>query len=266
MTKQDVIVASFPKSGTTWLSEIVYLLTNNLDFKAAQSENLEWRVPYIEYVWPPKVELLSRPEPRILKTHLPLDLLPDDVRSGRSARIIYILRDPRDVVLSYYNFAKNFVPSGFKDKEGLAGFVHRFVQDRLPYSPWKENIRSYLMVAAEPGSHVLVVTYEELKEDLPKAIRKIDRFLNPSRLLSGKQIDMIAKHCSFEEMRNNPSTNFDWWVELGLWKNLDQIRFLNKGQVGSHKQGLTLEMRQQLEEKMKQESMEWTLIERRCTT
>ena len=48
---QDIFVASFPKSGTTWLQQVVYLLfhPDNPD-----SELMEWKFPYLEHVYPGK--------------------------------------------------------------------------------------------------------------------------------------------------------------------------------------------------------------------
>ncbi|XP_037074422.1 sulfotransferase 4A1-like [Pollicipes pollicipes] len=63
----DIFVASFPKSGTTWLQEVV------------------WRIVHGETGWTTRA---------LIKTHLPYDLLPESVRAG--AKVIYIDRDPRD--------------------------------------------------------------------------------------------------------------------------------------------------------------------------
>lgn len=54
MRPDDVIVASFPKSGTTWLQETVYLLCH---LSAEEPEKLkdavmETKFPYLEYPYP----------------------------------------------------------------------------------------------------------------------------------------------------------------------------------------------------------------------
>ncbi|CAH8578640.1 unnamed protein product [Heterobilharzia americana] len=143
----DVIVASYPKSGTTWLSEAVYLIVNRLNWIKAYSSNLEERVPYLEYIWPGPSTILRTPAPRVIKTHLPFHLLPEEVRNGECTRIVYIVRDPRDVVVSYYHFVRCFVPAGYQNLEGLEGFVRRFLDDKLPYSPWCRHVRSYYEAA-----------------------------------------------------------------------------------------------------------------------
>ena len=76
--KNDVWIISFPKSGTTWLQEIVFLICNDCDFEKAKSKSIEERVPFIEYPMPGIEFIKKMPErPRLIKTHLPLCLLPD---------------------------------------------------------------------------------------------------------------------------------------------------------------------------------------------
>lgn len=48
--KDDVFVLTFPKSGTTWMSELLWLLMNDLDFDTAKSEYIMLRIPFIEYL------------------------------------------------------------------------------------------------------------------------------------------------------------------------------------------------------------------------
>ncbi|VEL27201.1 unnamed protein product [Protopolystoma xenopodis] len=79
LSPTDVILASYPKSGTTWISELVFLLVTRLNWSAALRDNLEARVPYLEYIWPGPKEIACRPSPRLIKTHLPFYELPEEV-------------------------------------------------------------------------------------------------------------------------------------------------------------------------------------------
>lgn len=45
---EDIWVATFPRSGTTWMQELVWLIANKLDFSIAKREKLTKRVPYFE--------------------------------------------------------------------------------------------------------------------------------------------------------------------------------------------------------------------------
>lgn len=44
----DVFVCSYPRSGTTWLKEMVWLICNNLDYESAMGRLLNERFPFLE--------------------------------------------------------------------------------------------------------------------------------------------------------------------------------------------------------------------------
>ena len=104
--QDDVWVASFPKSGTTWLQEIVYLIVNNCDFQKAQERTLDERTPFITFSSSSSdINCIHELEsPRIFKTHLPYDFLPDGIEN--KSKVVYITRNPKDTCVSYFHFAK----------------------------------------------------------------------------------------------------------------------------------------------------------------
>ena len=95
----DIVIATYGKSGTTWLQQIV----SQLIFNGAEGLEVNEMSPWMDLRVPPKEVKLQAVEAqthrRFLKTHLPVDAL---VFSER-AKYIYIGRDGRDVVWSFYN-------------------------------------------------------------------------------------------------------------------------------------------------------------------
>ena len=77
LRSDDVIVASFPKSGTTWLQEIVYQLKSGKD--ETSDEVMETIFPYLEFPYPGLKDIEVRKGGRLIKTHLPCRLLPESV-------------------------------------------------------------------------------------------------------------------------------------------------------------------------------------------
>ncbi|KAJ7374486.1 Sulfotransferase, cytosolic, 1B, member [Desmophyllum pertusum] len=72
----DVFVVGFPKSGTTWMQEIVWQIFND---GVVHSETNFQRVPFLELASNPRIpqpDIKTMPSPRILKTHLPYDVIP----------------------------------------------------------------------------------------------------------------------------------------------------------------------------------------------
>ena len=88
----DRFVVSFPKNGTTWALNILYLLENN-GVPIPKSKNMDEFIPFLEFCGAEAVEKL--PKPRTIKTHLYRSLIPFDdeakyVFVGKS-RFVYLL-------------------------------------------------------------------------------------------------------------------------------------------------------------------------------
>jgi hypothetical protein len=79
--EDDVFIVTYPKSGTTWLQEIVYVIRNDCDFEAAKRESLDTRVPFLEFPLPGMPAIKNMKSPRSLKTHYPMSLLPENLEN-----------------------------------------------------------------------------------------------------------------------------------------------------------------------------------------
>lgn len=120
--KSDVWVASFPKSGTTWVQELVCLIESDADFEKVKSKSIEERSPFFEYP-SPGLKIINKMEsPRIIKTHMPIELLPESVETN--SKVIYVLRNPKDVTISFFYFVQMSTESGYKG--GLTEFIKLF--------------------------------------------------------------------------------------------------------------------------------------------
>ncbi|OEL22915.1 Cytosolic sulfotransferase 8 [Dichanthelium oligosanthes] len=101
----DIILATYPKCGTTWLKALAFAIANR-SLHAATGENhpllthlphafvanLEFPLRFLHPIT--ELEVLS--SPRLLCTHLPFPLLPSGV-SDLGCRIVYLCREPKDV-------------------------------------------------------------------------------------------------------------------------------------------------------------------------
>ena len=99
----DVIIATYAKSGTTWMQQIVAQLLFDADPGVAVAEMSPW----VDLRVPPKAVKLplleAQTHRRFMKTHLPVDAL----RFAPQAKYLYVGRDGRDVVWSMYNHHVN---------------------------------------------------------------------------------------------------------------------------------------------------------------
>jgi hypothetical protein len=117
----DTFLVSFPRSGNTW----VRFLISNLAYPGTEVSfsNIERLIP--DTSSQSSRTLKRTPRPRIVKSHEYFD--------ARYPKVIYIVRDPRDVALSYYDFSRK--SRHFDDSFSLEQYVSTFVQ-AVPWSTW----------------------------------------------------------------------------------------------------------------------------------
>ncbi|CAL1274355.1 unnamed protein product [Larinioides sclopetarius] len=234
----DIYVVSYPKTGTTWLQEIVYLIHSNVDIKSALTLGLNKRFPYIEHSMTNFSEVKNMGSPRLLKTHLPYSCLPEDILQ-KQCKMIYITRNPRDVAVSYYHFACMLKETQYKGN--FEQFFQRFYFDRTTYSP-------FLLHNLEFWNHrndknVLFLFYEDLKRDITSNLKKIAAFLDHK--LSPEDLISIKEHTDFKSMAKTESTALSEDSSIG-----NKGSFYRKGQVGDWKNYFTQDMIQMLDDKV----------------
>ncbi|XP_039434433.1 luciferin sulfotransferase-like [Culex pipiens pallens] len=250
----DVWVASYPKSGTTWCQEMVWLICNDLDYQRAADVNLVERFPSMKlsglFSRPddhrPFKEVLEMPRPRFIKTHLHVGLLPEAIWTVKP-KIVYVHRNPKSVAVSFYHHSASF--TGYKGT--LEDFTRSFMRDLQLYSPYHEHVIEYSQLSHL--DNVLVLKYEDMKQDLLPVLRRVCTFFN--KRFSDEQLATLSKHLSFESMKDNPAVNFSRMVNprTGLKvPSMDALpenqRFMRKGKATSYKEELSLELQTEIDE------------------
>lgn len=211
----DVWVVSFPKAGSTWLSNIVWQLQNNLDFsKEFLPANYNYLEPMIFYqayddnktdpeyadfrkISDAQLDLLDKePSPRLFKSHLPAHLLPTNIWTVRP-KLIYIYRDVKDVAISTYHMYKGYKYIAYKGS--MEDCFDSFLSDNFIYSPFFAHVKGYKKLVQ--FDHVLVLNYEQLVSNTFEEVRRISKFLN--RSYTNDQLKQLVEHVSFRNMNRS---------------------------------------------------------------
>jgi hypothetical protein len=199
----DVFVVSYPRSGNTWTR----FLIGNLVYQdePVTFANIESRLPEI-YFNPDRV-LRRLPRPRILKSH--------ECIQPHYRRVVYIVRDPRDVAVSYYHH--NIKARNIADDYGIADFVPRFIAGEFDakWGSWSDHILSWILLRQSSPSFILL-RYESMKEQPEVELARVAAFLSDCSFRSvdgsSEKLRRAVELSSPEHMRELEKQQASRWV------------------------------------------------------
>jgi hypothetical protein len=213
----DVFVATYPRSGTTWMQFLLHLLVRpEVEFR-----HINDACPWLERslaVGSVEPQALARlPSPRIFKTHLLRQWLP------REGRFVVLVRDPADVAVSYYELYRAYL--GYQGS--LDEFLERFVAGRVQYGSWWAHVRGW---ERHVGPSVLLVRYEGLRADPAGQLRRVAQFAglpcDAERIARAVEGASLARMKAIEE-------RFDHATSLLLERGVRPWRFIGRGEGGT---------------------------------
>ncbi|KAM8877837.1 sulfotransferase 2B1-like [Synchiropus picturatus] len=227
----DVVIVTYPKSGTTWMQEIVPLILNGGDVATVETIQNWLRVPWLESLPTLNLNLDKRPSPRILATHLQRNMMSPSFFEVRP-KVIYVSRNIKDVFTSSFHFCSmaNFLVT----PDSKSDFLQKFIDGKVAFGSWFDHVKSWY--SCDDKDRIFYITYEEMKLDLKDAVTRLAEFLE--KPLDAEVIEKIADKCLFKNMKENKMSNYSQVSP----KYLDQTKseFLRKGEVGDWKNLLTM--------------------------
>ena len=225
----DTFIVSYPKSGNTWARFLVANLIQ-LD-ETVTFENIESKIP--DVYKNTRRHLESIPRPRFLKSHEYFD--------PRYKKVIYIVRDPRDVAVSYYHY--HLKKRAIKDGYPMDRYVARFISGELDaYGSWKENVTSWL--ATRQGTDgFLLLRYEAMLQQPTHELAKTASFLGLQ--YASEQLVRAVELSSADRMRKLEKIQGDAWTITK--KSRKDIPFVRTAKSGGWRSALSEDWVAQIE-------------------
>ena len=145
-------------------------------------------------------------------------------------KVVVMLRNPKDTLVSFYHFYK--VNRAFGPFTGTWDDFFEIVKKKqLIYGDWFEHTLAWWKLRNEPN--VLILKYEDMKMDPVGNIKELARFMD--RELTGRELDTIVQATSFDAMKKNTSVNYTKSEFMTKGST-----FMRKGSIGDWKNHFTV--------------------------
>jgi hypothetical protein len=197
----DIFLVSYPRSGNTWTR---FLLGNLIDQNDPVTfSNVESKIPEIYFSH--DRFLRGLPRPRMLKSH--------ECFQPHYPRVIYIVRDPRDIAISFYhhNVKARNIPDDYPMDRFVTGFVAGEFDRK--FGTWRDNVLSWTVLRKDNPAF-LMLRYENMKRDPARVLGEVVAFLD---------------RCSFRKIDSTPQA-LQRAIDLS---SPEKMRLLEKQEAGS---------------------------------
>uniref|UniRef100_A0A3P9PX89 Sulfotransferase n=1 Tax=Poecilia reticulata TaxID=8081 RepID=A0A3P9PX89_POERE len=187
LRSSDIWIVTYPKSGTSLLQEVVFLVSQGADPDEIGLMNIDEQLPVIEY-----------PQPG-------LDVI----------QVIYMARNPKDLVVSYYQFHRSLRTMSYRGT--FQEFCRRFMSDKLAYGSWFEHVQEFWEHRLD--SNVLFLKYEDMFKDLGTMVEHLARFLGVS--CDKTQLEVLVENCNqlIEQCCKSEALSISS-CRVGVWRDV----------------------------------------------
>nr|P52836.2 RecName: Full=Flavonol 3-sulfotransferase; Short=F3-ST [Flaveria chlorifolia]AAA33342.2 flavonol 3-sulfotransferase [Flaveria chlorifolia] len=247
----DVFLASYPKSGTTWLKALAFAIITREKFDDSTSPLLTTMphdcIPLLEKDLEKIQENQRNSLYTPISTHFHYKSLPESARTS-NCKIVYIYRNMKDVIVSYYHFLRQIVKLSVEEAPFEEAF-DEFCQGISSCGPYWEHIKGYWKASLEKPEIFLFLKYEDMKKDPVPSVKKLADFIGhpftPKEEEAGV-IEDIVKLCSFEKL-SSLEVNKSGMHRPEEAHSIENRLYFRKGKDGDWKNYFTDEMTQKID-------------------
>ncbi|CAL1271329.1 unnamed protein product [Larinioides sclopetarius] len=240
----DIVIASYPKTGTHWLQYIVLQITSKGESYPSFNDCIYNKVPFMEMTGPEAIDNMK--DLRIYKNHYRYNMVPKNSKS----KVLYIYRNPEDTLVSLYHFLQ----SSLEEQINFDGFFEGFIAGDIEYGSYFKHVSSYL--AHKDDDNLLLVSYEKLHANRREETLRIAKFLGEGyyQCLSDDEslLGKILERTSFEYTKKNLFFTLprNKTSESSTDESEHVINFFRKGTVGDGKKSLSLDQLKRLQKRV----------------
>ncbi|RHN66841.1 putative flavonol 3-sulfotransferase [Medicago truncatula] len=249
----DIILATSPKAGTTWLKALIFALLNRKRYPNIHDNNHPLLttnphvlVPFLELSLYIEKDILpdinSFSAPRLFSTHVPYKSLPKSIKDS-TCKVVYLCRDPKDTFASMWHFTNKIRPQN-RETLQLEESFEKFSRGVSLFGPFWEHLLGYWKESLERQEKVMFLRYEEMKMKPCFYLKEVAEFLGcpfSKEEESKGVVDDILNLCSFEKLSNLEVNKFG-----KLPSGEENKAFFRSGKVGDWKTLLSIEMIERL--------------------
>ncbi len=207
-SQDDIFIVGYPKSGNTWIQNIVTGIVYGLNLDQTSDSLVQDLVPDVHY----KNYYRRYRTPMLFKSH--------HLPKPEYRRVVYLIRDGRDVMVSYFNHLKAL-------EDGDINFMEMIHSGNQLYPcKWHNHINDW--IANPYDAEMILIRYENIYNNPVKELQKLSMFIGVE--IDELSLEKIVRSSSFEKMRDK---EIKWGWDNSQWPR-DEF-FTRRGKIGSYK-------------------------------
>ncbi|ESQ40632.1 hypothetical protein EUTSA_v10015302mg [Eutrema salsugineum] len=237
--QNDVVIATIPKSGTTWLKALTFTLLNRYRFDPVSSTNTDHPlltsnphdlVPFFEYKLYANggvPDLSGLASPRTFATHIPFGSLKGSIEKP-GVKVVYLCRNPFDTFISSWHYI-NSIKSESVSPVSLDEGFDLYCRGVIGFGPFWEHMLGYWRESLKRPEKVLFLRYEDLKEDIESNLKRLASFLGVPFTDEEERkgvVKAISDLCSFKNLKKLEVNKSSKSI-----KNFENRHLFRKGEV-----------------------------------